>query len=174
MRKEPGWDEGWDYTGMGQFGPCMSNLDSRIIALGETKREAALPAILEKAEKLTPKHAFSHFRAVTLACESIGSPAAAETLSKLLDGKGIMGHQVTDLKHAREDVVPAKVDVSIRNQVLREICLAGALYQCGDDEKKGERILRNYSSDLHGTYFRYASELLDNGNSKNKGNGILS
>jgi hypothetical protein len=66
------------------------------------------------------------------------------------------------------------VDVSIRNQVLREICLAGALYQCGDDEKKGERILRNYSSDLHGTYFRYASELLDNGNSKNKGNGILS
>ena len=174
VRKEPGWDEGWDYTGMGQFGPCMSNLDSRIIALGETKREAALPAILEKAEKLTPKHAFSHFRAVTLACESIGSPAAAETLSKLLDGKGIMGHQVTDLKHAREDVVPAKVDVSIRNQVLREICLAGALYQCGDDEKKGERILRNYSSDLHGTYFRYASELLDNGNSKNKGNGILS
>jgi len=27
-------DEGWDYTGMGQFGPCLSRLDSLIMAPG--------------------------------------------------------------------------------------------------------------------------------------------
>ena len=154
------WDEGWNYTGMGQFGPSMSKLDSLVIALGETKQENALPVILEKAEMLSPEHAFSHFRAVSLACETIGSSSAVRVLSKLLDMEGVTGHHVTDLKHARNGVVPSSVDVTIRNKVLREIFLARALYHCGDDRQKGAQILKNYSNDLHGHYFRHASSIL--------------
>jgi flavin-dependent dehydrogenase len=161
VRTYPNWDEGWNYTGMGQFGPCMSKLDSLIIALGESKQEKALPAILEKAEMLTSEHAFSHFRAVALACEAIGSSSAVQVLSELLGMDGVTGHHVTDLKHARNDVVHSAVDVSIRNKVLREIYLGRALYRCGDDIQKGAQILKNYSNDLHGHYFRHASSLLN-------------
>jgi hypothetical protein len=163
VRSYQEWDEGWNYTGMGQFGPCMSKLDSLIIALGESKQEIALPAILEKAEKLTPEHEFSHFRAVALACEAIGSRSAVQVLSRLLDMKGIIGHHVTNLKQARMNVIPSTVDVSIRNNVLREIHLARALYRCGDHNQKGAQILRNYSNDLHGHYFRHTFGILNRG-----------
>ena len=157
------WDKGWNYTGMGQFGACMSKLDSLIIALGESRQEKALPAILEKAEMLTPEHEFSHYRAVSLACEAIGSSSAVPVLSELLDGKGVAGHSVTNLKQAREEAVPNSVDVTLRNNVLREIYLARALYRCGDDKQKGVRILKDYSHDLHGHYFRHASGVLEKG-----------
>jgi flavin-dependent dehydrogenase len=160
VRSYPDWDEGWNYTGMGQFGASMSKLDSLIIALGKSKQEKALPAILEKAKTLTPQHRFSHYRAIALACEDIGSPTAVQVLSELLDMEGITGHHVTDLKQARAEVVHDRVDVSLRNNVLREIHLARALYRCGDDDQKGAQILRNYSQDLHGHYFRHASGIL--------------
>ena len=154
------WDEGWDYTGMGQFGPCMSKLDSLIIALGEAKDPAALPVILEKARQLAPSDALSHFRAVALACESIGSPAAAPVLADLLAMDGVSGHAVTSLRQARESVVPSTVDVTIRNNVLREIHLARALFRCGDVEQTGARVLQQYARDWHGYYARHARQLL--------------
>ncbi len=160
VRSYSDWDEGWNYTGMGQFGACMSKLDSLIIALGKTKQEKALTVILEKASNLTAQHKFSHYRAVALACEDIGSPSAVQVLSELLDMEGIAGHHVTSLNHARSAVVHDRVDVSLRNNVLREIHLARALYRCGDDKGKGEQILKNYSQDLHGHYFRHASGIL--------------
>jgi flavin-dependent dehydrogenase len=151
------WDEGWDYTGMGQFGPCMSRLDSLIIALGQSRQEEALEVILEKAYILSEDHAFSHYRAIAMACETIGSPAAVPVLSALLMKEGRTGHHITTLKDARDSAVPDRVDVTLRNNVLREIFLARALYRCGDDSaQNGKKILQNYSKDLHGHYFRHA------------------
>ena len=49
------WDQGWRYTGMGQFGPSMSPLDSLIIALGRTKSPVAVKPILEKVGQLEPE-----------------------------------------------------------------------------------------------------------------------
>ncbi len=154
------WDEGWDYTGMGQFGPCMSKLDSLIVALGEAKDQTALAVILEKARQLASSDALSHFRAVALACESIGSPAAAPVLADLLAMDGVSGHAVTSLRQARERVVPSTVDVTLRNNVLREIHLARALFLCGDVEQTGARILQQYARDWHGYYARHARQLL--------------
>jgi flavin-dependent dehydrogenase len=161
VRSYPNWDEGWNYTGMGQFGPCMSKLDSLIIALGESKQQEALPVILEKAKMLSTDDEFSHFRAVSLACEAIGSQSAIQVLSKLLDMEGVTGHQVTSLKQARNASVPSTTDVTIRNEVLREIHLARALYRCGDDKQKGAQILKNYSNDLHGHYHRHALSIIN-------------
>ncbi|MGI6562082.1 MAG: FAD-dependent oxidoreductase [Clostridia bacterium] len=161
VEKYEDWDQGWDYTGMGQFGPCMSRLDSLIMALGQTKDEKTLPVILKKAKLLTPKSEFSHFRAVAEACEAIGSEKAADVLSRLLDMEGIAGHHVRTLKEAFGRALPSTVDVSLRNKVLREIFLARALYRCGDDSRrKGEQILRNYSNDWNGHYFRHTASIL--------------
>jgi hypothetical protein len=155
------WDDGWNYTGMGQFGPCMSELDRLIMALGGTQKQEALPIVLEKAKQLTPEHTFSHFRAVSLACEAIGSPAAAPVLAELLDMAGMTGHHVTSLKYARDTAVPSTVDVAIRNKALREIHLARALYHCGDMNQMGARILQQYANDLHGYYARHAWQVLN-------------
>ena len=77
------WDEGWNFTGMGQFGRSISYLDSLIIAVGRTKKTEALPAIFRLMEKLNPECHFSHFRATAIALESINDQSAAEPLYKL-------------------------------------------------------------------------------------------
>ncbi|HID24350.1 MAG TPA: FAD-dependent oxidoreductase, partial [Planctomycetaceae bacterium] len=84
VEQYPEWDEGWDYRAMGQFGRALSRLDRLIIALGRAGDRKALPAILKKLNLLTAKHAFSHHRAVGLALELLGDPAAARPLADVL------------------------------------------------------------------------------------------
>ncbi|MFW5644464.1 MAG: FAD-dependent oxidoreductase [Bacteroidota bacterium] len=154
------WDEGWNYKGMHQFGWSMSELDSLIIALGMTKREDALPVILEKAELLNSDDYFSHFRSVSIACETIKSPKAAPVLFNLLNLKGITGHYLLSYRQAREKLSANPNDNKFRNDVLKEIHLARALYRCGDFHAKGKQILKKYTADLHGHYFRHAYAIL--------------
>jgi hypothetical protein len=154
------WDEGWDFTGMHQFGPSMSRLDTIIIALGRCRRAESLPAIITKAKLLNQSHRFSHFRAVSVAFETIASSKASPLLHEMLGMKGIAGHHVITAADAVRATVPGTEDVSLRNNVLRELHLARALYRCGDHNGAGKQILENYSNDLHGHYFRHASGVL--------------
>jgi len=124
------WDKGWDYTGMGQFGPCMSKLDSLIIALGRTGDIKALDPILEKVEQINIQSEFSHSRAVAMALESLGHPDAAKSLAQLLRKPGIQGHAFTDIEDARQRTPDNPVDTKTRNNSLRELILARALYRC--------------------------------------------
>ncbi|MFO7898034.1 MAG: hypothetical protein R6V58_03115, partial [Planctomycetota bacterium] len=47
-----------------------------------------------------------------------------------------------------------------RNECLRELVLARALYRCGDHEGLGEKILRTYTRDLRGHFARHATAVL--------------
>ena len=154
------WDEGWHYTGMHQFGPCMSRMDAYIIALGNSGRKDLLPAILSKAVMLKPEDYFSHFRSVALACEVLGNNEAADVLSRLLNMRGMQGCHLPDLLTARNQVVPDTNDVSIRNKALKEFHLACALYRCGDKDELGKRLLTRYAHGLEGHYHRCASQLI--------------
>jgi flavin-dependent dehydrogenase len=154
------WDEGWNFTGMGQFGKSISYLDSLIIATGRTGRTEALPSIIRLAEKLTPESHFSHFRAVAIALETIGDPKGAEPLFKILELPGVRGHTMPDIKTAKERTPAHKNDVSTRNNSLRELILGRALYKCGDYNGVGNQILNDYSKDLRGHYFRHANGVL--------------
>lgn len=154
------WDEGWHYTGMGQFGKSISYLDSLIIAAGRTKKTEALPSIIRMAEKLTPESHFSHFRAIAIALETIGDPKGAEPLFKILEMPGMRGHTMQDIKTAKKLTPPDKNDVSTRNSSLRELVLGRALYKCGDFNGVGIQILNDYSKDLRGHYFRHAHGIL--------------
>jgi hypothetical protein len=158
------WDKGWNYTGMGQFGASMSELDSLIVALGRTRNKHALDPILEKVEQLDVESEFSHFRAVAIALESLGDAAAAKPLARLLKKPGIQGHAFTDIGQARRRTPDSSVDTKTRNLSLRELVLARALYRCGDYGGLGERILKEYARDLRAHYARHAQAVLEQEN----------
>jgi len=154
------WDEGWNFTGMGQFGRSISYLDSLIIAVGRTKRTEAIPTITRLAEKLTPESHFSHFRAVAIALETIGDQKGAEPLFKLLQMSGVRGHAMPDIQTAKKLTPADKNDVSTRNNSLRELILGRALFKCGDINDVGTQILNEYSRDLRSNYYRHANGVL--------------
>ncbi len=154
------WDEGWQYRGMGQFGPSMSNLDSLIIALGRTNAKEALSVILDKVRALGPEHSFSHHRAVAVALETLVLPEAADELAKLLNKPNMSGHAFTDISIARQNIKNSGTDTTTREVSLRELVLARALYRCGDSQGVGEAILKAYARDLRGHYRRHAQAIL--------------
>ena len=150
------WDEGWPYTGGGQFGPCMSRLDSLIMALGATQSVEALPTIIAFAERLTLIHTFSHFRAVSVAFETIADKAATHVLYDLLHLPGIRHSAVFTYQQARYSADLNAGDTLQRNKALKELHLARALFRCGDKNGLGATILRAYCDDLNNHYARHA------------------
>ncbi|UCC97334.1 MAG: FAD-dependent oxidoreductase, partial [Phycisphaerales bacterium] len=154
------WDKGWNYTGMGQFGASVSELDSFLIALGRTRDKKALDPILEKVEQLDADSEFSHCRAVAMALETIGDASAARPLAILLGKPGMGGHAFTDVQKAGRQTPPSATDTRTRNDSLCELVLARALYRCGDYNRLGEKILKQYASDLRAHYARHAREVL--------------
>ncbi len=154
------WDEGWNYTGMGQFGASRSHLDSLITALGASGESAALPVILEKASLLDETMALSHFYAVSEALKNYKHPDSRAQLMRLLNLPGVTGHAVTTIEKAKQIVDDDWTQTDTRNRSLRELFLARALYLCGDADGLGEKILEQYARDLRGHYARHACGLL--------------
>jgi len=154
------WDKGWNFTGMGQYGASISELDSLIIALGRTRDRRAVKSILEKVGQLDEKSEFSHCRAVAMALETLGDRAAAKPLAGLLKKPGVMGHAFTEINDARLRTPDSPTDTKTRNNSLRELILARALYRCGDYKGLGEKILSEYARDLRAHYARHANAVL--------------
>jgi len=93
--------------------------------------------------------------AVAVALETLGDPAGAAALARLLALPGMAGHEL--LPGGR--VTDGRADD--RNAALKEIVLARALYRCGDHGGLGERILRQYAGDLRGVFARHATAVLE-------------
>ena len=155
------WDKGWVYRGMGQFGPALSPLDNLIVALGRTRDRRALSAILGKLAQLDNKSEFSHHRAVALALEAIGDPAAAGPLAEALAKPGLQGHVIDRVEAARDRTGQDPNETHTRALSLRELALARALYRCGDKDGLGKKILTEYTRDLRGHLARHAQAVLE-------------
>lgn len=153
------WDTGWNYTGMGQFGFSLSEMDSMLVALGRTRNPRALPALLGKLNSLGADREFSHFRALTLAFEALPAPEAAPRFAFFLDA--FRGQSKAELAAAVRQVPADGCDTSERNRELRELLIARGLFACGDLDGKGRAVLEAYRKDLHGHYARHARALLD-------------
>ena len=134
-------------------------MDSLIIALGRTRKPAALAPILDKATLLSNESEFSHFRAVALALETLKDPKAAPVLADLLAKPGMSGYACTNIEAANRAAEQADPNVD-RDHSLRELILARALYRCGDHGGLGERILQEYEKDLRGHIARHAHYVL--------------
>ena len=105
----------------------------------------------------------SHHRAVAMALETLGDPAAAEPLAQVLSKAGMSGHAYTDIEKVLATMPASPTDNTTRERSLRELILARALYRCGDYQGLGKRILQEYAGDLRGHYARHALAILQEG-----------
>jgi hypothetical protein len=157
-------DRGWNFRGMGQFGSNLSPLDTLMLALGRTRDRRATPVIVAKLKLLDPTQDFSHHRAVALALEALGDPAAAGPIVEVLGREGMSGHAMTDIKKAQQLETEGSTgglnSLETRRNSLREILLARALYRCGDKDGLGRKILEQYEKDLRGHFARHAHAVL--------------
>lgn len=148
------WDKGWHYTGMGQFGRSVSELDSFIMALSGIGGDADL--ILEKLRKLTIDHEFSHIRTISMALMRHPDQRAVPELERLLNSPGATGHAVGTLQDALNSNREERNDTSVRNSQLKEIYLAKALKACDPASGKAAELLKNYADGMQGYYALFA------------------
>ncbi|NJK97026.1 MAG: hypothetical protein HC905_20770 [Bacteroidales bacterium] len=146
---------------MHQFGMSAGYLDGVIMALGKTGQNDGFATIKRFAALLKPESELSHFRAVAESFAGIDNKDAVPVLHQLLSMPGISGHHVTNLNEALKTVKQDTNDNSVRNNCLKELFLARALYLCGDFNSKGKEILENYANDLHGPYAQHAQSILN-------------
>jgi len=167
VKTYPDWDKGWNYRGMHQFGFSISELDNYVMALGLSKRKEVVPELLRLAEKLNKISEFSHIRAISVAFENYRSDDINKAIYRLLQLKGMTGYHLADQYEATQKIKLNIIDRvyvledSMRNQSLKELYLAKALYSCGDQNGLGEQILQNYANGLEGHYARFAWETLN-------------
>ncbi|MGI6611348.1 MAG: FAD-dependent oxidoreductase [Limnochordia bacterium] len=154
------WDEGWDYTGMRQFGLSLSRMDALVIALGKTLSPVGTVPVLDKIRSLGETSAFSHCRAVSIAASALRQPELAEALYQLLRKPEMQGHAQLDTSQVIATVTNEPNQNGERNAALKELILARGLYLCGDWHGLGKRILATYSMDLRGHFARHAGAVL--------------
>ena len=167
--KSASWDKGWNYRGMSQFMRSISWTDSYAIALGRAHSTAALPLLLEKATQLTAESEYSHYRALSLALESIGDPQAVPALERLLLLPGVGGHALgTGMPIPPIRNYSNREGDRERTRVLKELCLARALFNLGDTPTGlGRRTLEAYAADPRRAYATHAALVLRGSRSVN-------
>jgi len=150
----PDWRIPAEAPGFPRVGWSMSHLDNTIVAIGRSRNDRGLPALLRRLSLLTPDTSFSHHRAVALALESLADRRAAQPLGELLRRPGMSGYAVTS-------IAAGEAPDSFRMQATRELMLARVLYRCGDWENLGQETLAEYARDLRGHFARHASAVLE-------------
>lgn len=158
---ESPWDKGWNYTGMGQGGESESEVDSCIQCLALAHAGAARRAVVTKARQLVKDPAFSHIRAVASFASTFRDAEIGEALAETLRLPAILGGDFKTVAQEFEATPASKTDTSVRNRSLCELCLARAVYLCGDTKDHlAEGVLRRYVADVRGYFSRYAATAL--------------
>jgi hypothetical protein len=154
------WDKGWNFRGMGQFGATTSKVDNLVIALGRTRDARGIDVVIDKLKALTEKSEFSHSRACAIALENNRALRAAKPLAEMLLKPGVRGHAYLEINNVITGTPASTTDNSTRNNSLRELILARALYRCGDHDGLGKTTLEEYANDFRGHYARHARAIL--------------
>lgn len=154
------WDVGWTFAGMEQWGHSLSPMDGWLIALGQTGVRAYAPVVTAKLDALGPEAALSHVRACALAATALGDSSVGEALRRLLARPGLTGHHQDRMAAALDESNRDPNANRDRNDALRELFLARALWQLGDRDDTAGRILRAYACDVRGHFSRHALAVL--------------
>lgn len=154
------WDEGWAYTGMGQFGMCLSRVDCAIMALARIARPEDAAPVLRLLEQLTPDAAFSHYRACAMFFAAVPMAAAAGIFERLLGLPGMRGHAVRDFKKIVGGKLPKPTDTLERNRQLKEYYLAYGLLRCDGRSARAREVLQSYAQGMQGLYALHAKREL--------------
>ncbi|MCK5803653.1 MAG: FAD-dependent oxidoreductase [Lentisphaeria bacterium] len=152
----------FDDENISRYFPCITWLDSYIIAAGFTRDAQAVPTLMEKLElaKSTRPRRWSHYRALCIAFERIGAETPVKTLTEIFKQSGMAG----------SPAIPVKgVEKLFRGKGgLRALVVARTLYNLGDPEGVAEKALRAFSGDVRGHYARHARAVL----AQPKGNAL--
>lgn len=148
------WDQGWNYRGMGQFGPSVSPLDSMIFALD--KIGCAEEIVLKKLKTITPETEFSHVRALCMSLIRHPQKAAVADLKAILSLPGMSGHAVQSYADALASNREERNDNTVRNSQLKELYLAKALCLCDPEDAQGAERLASYRDSMQGYYALFA------------------
>ena len=140
------WDEGWEYKGMGQFGPAASHLDAWIIALSKIAGAEDGRAVLKLLKELEPAAAFSHFRAVCLLLQSAPCKEAVSDLERLLSAPELTGSVECSFKEIIEKNSQDPCDNFQRTCQLKELYLLKALALCDPESALARERLEKYAS----------------------------
>lgn len=151
---EMNWDQGWNYRGMGQFGPSVSPLDSMIFALDRIN--GAGESVLKKLQTVTPETEFSHVRALCMSLIRHPQKAAVPVLKALLSIPGMSGHAIRTYSDAIASNREERNDTSVRNSQLKELYLAKALHFCDPADALGTDLLTAYRDSMQGYYASFA------------------
>jgi hypothetical protein len=157
------WDEGWNYRGMGQFGPSMSRMDAVLTALVRCGNRSVVPIVAARIRQLGSGAEFSHCRAVALLAPILDDPVLADALLGLLKKPGMQGHYQRDAREALARLDNSSIETESRNLALRELYLARGLFLCGDPEGLASGILREYARDIRGHFALHARSVLERG-----------
>ena len=159
------WDNGWNYTGMGQFGMSMSVLDTRIVALGLCGDNASWQVILPKIKNLPLPLSFSHCRAVVTAAETLHQrypcSEASSAFAKILALPGVAGHAHTTMNAVQGALSDDLCQTNVRNNALIELHLARGSFNCGNTQNIGCKTLTEYANDYRGHFVRHACAILE-------------
>jgi flavin-dependent dehydrogenase len=150
LNKVDEWDARILQGSMADHAHLPTPIDSIILSLGYAGDRAATPAIVRMVELLREQGGvLSHHRAVALALERLRDPVAAKPLADLLRKPGMRGYAFV-----------GSPEIGKRSGSIREICLARALYRCGDYQGLGKQILEEYKRDIRGLFARHATAVL--------------
>lgn len=156
LERVEAWDDKILQGNMAEYAHLPTPIDAVILALGYSRDPRAVAPILEKLDSLDAGVTLSHHRSVALALEQLADPSAAAPLAALLEKPGMRGHVMAKL----EPLYNRDREKRRRIGPLREIVIARALYRCGDHERLGEKILKEYQNDIRGLFARHANAVL--------------
>ena len=139
------WDKGWEYRGMGQFGPAASPLDARIIALSKIASGDDGKVLLKLLGALSAEEAFSHFRAVSLLLQKAPCKEAVPFLEKLLSAPELSGSVEKSFKEIIEENSADPCDNLQRTRQLKELYLLKALAACDPANPLAKQRLELYA-----------------------------
>jgi flavin-dependent dehydrogenase len=168
LRSAPNWGRGWDYSNQRKYANSFGDVDRLVIALGFIQAPEVRVPLLKKLNALTINSPLSHYKAVCLALRMNKDGSMAKSIADFLRTSGLKGHaQVLgyyDDKRPQGDTykrnaLDTKGGKGL-NTKFKELLVAALLFECGDDQGEGRKILEAYTKDVNGHFAEYAHHVL--------------
>ena len=150
------WDQGWEFRGMGQFGPAASALDAKLIALANIADGSEKSAVLALLGSLTPDLAFSHFRAIASILRKSPCSEAVPLLENLLSTPELTDNVECSFAQIISKNSTNPCDNIQRTFQLKELYLLKALQSCDPENELALSRLKRYSESPQFLYASFA------------------
>jgi len=169
VEESKGWGQGDELTPARASANVFGEIDRLVIALGFLRDPGTRPLLVRKLEALHAGSALSHYKAICVALRLNKHTSLVQPLARLLQKKGVKGHvQQLGYYAASNGVVKlpnrattGKEGGNALNRKFKELLVAALLFECGDSNDEGRKILEAYTRDINGHFASYANFILN-------------